>query len=80
MLSVEHESIPDFVGIRGDVEGMESMTMSFVVADDIDLAGIDQGTKISFELTVDWSASVPGQVTTIRILPTETQLSFEASD
>lgn len=77
---IEHEAIPDFVGITGEVEGMDSMVMPFVVADDLDLSGLELGSKVRFELTVDWSAKVPGRITRIETLPAETTLSFESND
>ncbi len=77
---LKHEAIPSFVGMSGEVEGMESMTMSFFVDEIVDLGELEKGDKIELELTVDWSAKVPGEVTAIRVLPAETQLSFEAID
>ena len=77
---LEHEAIPDFVGITGEVEGMDSMVMPFAVADGLDLSGLEVGSKVRFELTVDWSAKVPGRITRIETLPAETALSFESND
>lgn len=77
---LQHEAIPDFVGITGEVEGMESMVMPFAVADDLDLSSLEVGARVRFELTVDWSAAVPGRITRIERLAAETILSFESSD
>ncbi len=77
---LRHEAIPNFVGISGEIEGMDSMTMSFFVGDNVDLDGLEKGDKIEFELSVDWSEEIPGKVTEIKVLPAETRLSFEATD
>lgn len=79
-ISVHHEEMPDFVGIRGEVEGMKSMTMPFTVAESVDLEGIEPGTKILFRLTVDWSASEPALITAIETLPPDTALQLGAQD
>jgi Cu/Ag efflux protein CusF len=76
---LRHEAIPNFVGINGEIESMDSMTMSFFVGDNVDLDGLEKGDKIEFELTVDWSEKIPGKVTAIKVLPDETLLSFEAT-
>ena len=78
-LSIHHEAIPDFVGIRGDVEGMKSMTMPFTVAESVDLEGIGPGTKLQFRLTVDWTAPEPALITAIEVLPAETPLQLDGS-
>ena len=77
-LSVLHEAIPDFVGIDGDVVGMKSMTMPFTVASSVDLTGYQPGSRVQFELAVDWNRTDPALITTIEILPDDTVLSFEA--
>ena len=79
-LWLTHEAIPDFVGINGEVEGMHSMTMSFLLDDAVDTSGLVEGAKVQFELSVDWSAPEAGKITAIEILPPETELSFESSD
>lgn len=78
-LSIHHEAMPDFVGIKGQVEGMKSMTMPFTVAESVDLDGITPGTKILFQLTVDWSAPEPALITAIEVLPPESTLQLESS-
>ncbi len=79
-LYVRHEAIPDFVGIEGDVVGMKSMTMPFAVAKSVDLTGIEPGSKVYFELSVDWNRSEPGRITAIETLPEDTVLTFDASN
>jgi len=79
-LSVLHEAIPDFVGINGDVVGMKSMTMPFTVADSVDLTGIEPGSRVRFEPSVDWDRTEPGLIITIAHLPDDAVLSFEIAD
>lgn len=77
-IGVRHEAIPDFVGIIGEIDPMASMTMDFAVADGVDATVLDIGTKIAFELEVDWSADVRARVIALEILPAETELAFGA--
>lgn len=79
-LSIQHEAIPEFVGITGKTEGMDSMIMPFTVAEAVDLEGIETGTKIRFRLTVDWSAPEPALITGIEVLPAEEPLALGSSD
>lgn len=79
-LSILHEAIPDFVGINGDVVGMKSMTMPFSVAESVDLAELEPGSRIQFELSVDWNRADPGLITSLEFLAEDSILSFEVSD
>jgi len=79
-LFIHHEAVPEFVGIQGDVVGMKSMTMPFTVAESVDLTGIEPGSKVHFELAVDWSLSEPGVITAIETLPEDTVLTFGGSN
>lgn len=79
-LSILHEAIPDFVGIDGEVVGMKSMTMPFAVAEDVDLTTIEPGSRVRFELSVDWNRGDPGLITSIEVLPEDVLLEFETSD
>lgn len=76
-LSIHHEAMPEFVGIQGEVEGMKSMTMPFTVAETVDLEGVAPGTKVLFQLTVDWSAPEPALITGIEVLPEDFELQLE---
>ena len=80
VLWLRHEPVPDFVGIDGTVEGMEAMTMPFHLDDSIETSTWKAGARVAFDLTVDWSASVPGKITALQALPSETRLSFESTD
>ena len=77
-LGIRHEAIPEFVGITGEVEPMAPMTMQFAVVDGVDLAAIAIGSKIAFELEVDWSADERARVIALTALPPETELDFGA--
>lgn len=76
-IQIHHEAIPDFVGIDGTSEPMESMTMPFPVADPALVAGIAAGDRIDFTFRVDWDGKQPLVVTRIEKLPAEARLAFE---
>jgi hypothetical protein len=75
---IRHEAIPDFKGMDGEVwpGGMESMTMSFAVADGVSIEGIAVGDKVEFVLVVDWAKKPTQWITEIVELPAETELDF----
>lgn len=75
-ISVHHEAIPDFVGVTGEPEPMEAMTMTFTVDPDLPLDGVTVGQKVEFDLVVDWDGSPPALVTRLAPLPAETELRF----
>ncbi len=79
-ISILHEAIPDFIGIDGDVVGMKSMTMPFTVANTVHLTGFEPGSRVRFELAVDWHRRDPALITSIETLPDDVLLSFEAPD
>lgn len=76
-LYVTHEAIDDWVGMDGEVEGMDSMTMPFQVDEAVSLDGIEPNDVIEFEVHVDWEADLPVRITSIRELPPDTRLVFE---
>lgn len=63
---IAHEEIPDFVDIHGEAVGMTAMSMSFPVAAGVDLAGVEPGDTIDFDLVVDWDESPPARITAVR--------------
>jgi Cu/Ag efflux protein CusF len=75
-LYVRHETIPDFVGMDGEVVGMDSMTMPFPLADGVDLAGIEPGDKVAFTLEVEWEGDLPYRISRIEELPPDTALDL----
>jgi hypothetical protein len=75
-LYVSHEAIDEWVGRSGEVEGMDPMVMPFEVAEGISLEGLQPGDVIEFTLHVDWEASPPVEITSLRELPPGTRLVF----
>ncbi len=76
---VRHEAIDDFVGINGEVVGMDSMSMPFPLAPGLDLSGVAPGDKVLLRLEVDWAADEPARVTAIERLDPESELEFRAA-
>ncbi len=77
-LYVRHEAIPSFKNAGGEVVAMDSMSMSFPLADVTLAAGIAAGDRIEMEFEVSWSGSGnPLQVTAVEKLPEDTLLAFE---
>ena len=79
-LYVTHEAIDNWVGMDGEVEGMDSMTMPFQVDEDVSLDGIEPNDVIEFEVHVDWEADLPVEITSLRELPPGTRLVFDSAD
>jgi Cu/Ag efflux protein CusF len=75
-LVIRHEAIDGFVGMDGEVVGMDSMSMPFPVAEDVDLAGLEAGDKVSFTFVVDWDGDPAYQVTRIEELPADTAIEL----
>jgi len=75
-LSVRHEAIPGFVGIDGEVVGMESMTMPFPLAEGVAPDGLEVGDKVGFTLEVEWEGDPPYRITRIEALGAETVLDL----
>lgn len=65
-LSVHHEAVPEFVSRGGEVVGMEAMTMSFVVADEVDLTGIEVGDRVEATLEIRWTEGDPATLVDVR--------------
>lgn len=75
-LYIRHEAIDDWVGMDGEIQGMDSMTMPFPVADDVTFEGIEIGDKVTFVLEVNYDADPAVQVTEVTRLPEDTELEF----
>jgi len=74
-IRLEHEAIHGFVDFRGDVVGMDAMTMSFPLAEGA--AGeIIPGNIVEFDLRVDWNADPLSTVTRLEKLADDTELVF----
>ena len=76
VFSIRHEAIDDFVGVDGEVWGMDAMTMPFAVSEEVSLDGVAPGDKVRFTLVVDFFGDVPSQITSLEVLPPETVLEF----
>jgi len=75
-LFLHHEAIDDWAGRDGKVEGMDTMTLGFAVAEGVSLEGIQPGDKVEVTLRVDWNADMPVEITALRELPPDTRLDF----
>ena len=74
-IRLEHEAIHGFVDFRGDVVGMDAMTMSFPLAEGA--AGeIVANDIVEFDLRVDWNADPLSTVTRLGKLPDDTEMAF----
>jgi Cu/Ag efflux protein CusF len=78
-LVLTHEAVDDWMGRSGKIEGMDTMTMPFPVAEDVSLAGIQPGDVVEVQLHVDWNADLAVQITSLRELPPETRLDFRSA-
>ena len=78
-IRLEHEAVHGFVDFRGDIVGMDAMTMSFPLAEG---AGGDivAGDIVAFDLQVDWNAEPLSTVTHLEKLPPDTELIFDRAE
>jgi|GEM_PF-1324873 len=79
LLQLHHEPIDNFVTRDGQTEGMDSMTMPFLVADNVSLRDIHPGDKIEVILHVDWKTERSVQITGLRKLDPGLRLDFRAA-
>ncbi|HWN45449.1 MAG TPA: copper-binding protein [Thermoanaerobaculia bacterium] len=78
-LYLNHEAIDDFVSRDGETVGMDPMTMSFLVDEEVSLEGIAVGDVVEFKLHVDWGADTEVEIVEIRELPSGTKLVYRAA-
>jgi hypothetical protein len=76
LLLLHHEAVDDYVTRDGKVEGMDSMTMPFLIAKTVPLREIQAGDKIEVILHVDWQADRAVEITGLRKLPPDMKLDF----
>lgn len=76
---VHHEAIDNFRNMEGEIQGMDSMTMPFPLADDISLEGVSVGDRVVMDLVVDWEADPVIQVTRVEKLAPDTELDFRSA-
>lgn len=79
LLQLHHEPVDDFVTRDGKVEGMDSMTMPFLVAKHVPLREIHPGDKVEVILHVDWQADRAVEITGLRKLAPDQKLDFRAA-
>ncbi len=79
LLQLHHEAVDDFVTREGKAEGMDSMTMPFLVAKTVSLRDIQAGDKIEVILHVDWKADRAVEITGLRKLAPGQTLDFRAA-
>jgi Cu/Ag efflux protein CusF len=75
-LMVRHEPIPDFENSKGEVVGMNAMTMPFPLAGDVSLEGIAVGDKVELTFEVQFEPSTSFVTTEVTKLPPDTELDF----
>jgi hypothetical protein len=78
-LYLNHEAVDDFVSRDGEMVGMDPMTMSFPVDEEVPLEGIGVGDVVEFKLHVDWGAETEVEIVGIRELPPGTKLVYRAA-
>lgn len=74
-LRIRHEPIDGFIDRFGEVVGMDSMTMPFDVAAEIQLGDLKVGDKIACEWSVDPGNNIE-RITTLTKLSPDTELHF----
>ncbi|WP_432797321.1 copper-binding protein [Poriferisphaera sp. WC338] len=75
-IKVKHEAIPTFKSKKGDVVGMNSMTMLFPVGEGVLLDSYAKGNKIEMKMVVDWNTTGVYYISEIKKLPADTKLAF----
>ena len=78
-LVVFHEAIPDFVDRKGERSGMDSMTMPFGVAPDVELAGLAEGDKVEITFELRWQDRQPLRIVRLDELPGDTEVRVGAA-
>jgi hypothetical protein len=77
--AVAHQAIDNFVDRQGEVVGMDPMTMSFPLGPKVSLAGLALEDPVEFTLHVDWSATPPVRITSLKKLPPGTPIVYKAA-
>jgi len=76
---LHHEAVDNFVTRDGKAEGMDSMTMPFLVGKNIPLTEIRPNDKVEVLLHVDWQADRAVEITGLRKLSPDLHLDFRAA-
>ncbi|MEM8495059.1 MAG: copper-binding protein, partial [Planctomycetota bacterium] len=73
---IDHEEIPDFVNVEGEVSGMKAMVMPFPLAPGVSIDKLSVGDPVAFTFAVNWEAeaSYPWELTAItKLEPSEAE-------
>jgi Cu/Ag efflux protein CusF len=76
---LHHEAIDGFVSRDGKADGMDAMTMPFLVANNVPLAQIQPNDKVEVLVHVDWQADRAVEITGMRKLSPGLHLEFRAA-
>jgi len=76
---LHHEAIDGFVTRDGKAEGMDSMTMPFLVAKNVPLTEIQPNDKVEVLLHVDWRADRAVEIIGLRKHSPNLRLEFRAA-
>jgi Cu/Ag efflux protein CusF len=76
---LHHEAIDGFVSRDGKAEGMDSMTMPFLVAKNVPLTQIRPGDKVEVLVHVDWQADRAVEIIGLRKHSPDLHLEFRAA-
>jgi len=79
IVTILHQAIPDFRNVEGDVVGMMSMPMPFLLPDGFDLKSLNVGDAVKFTFVVDWKSKLPTQITSIETLPKDHKVDFQGT-
>ena len=77
-MQLMHEAIPGFKNKRGEVVGMQSMTMGFPMGEGVEVGDLKEGDKVNVEFVVTWGEK-PYYITKVEKLPDDTELEFRGT-
>ena len=74
--AIRHERIEAFKDRDGKPSPMESMSMNFSLAPNVDAKALEPGAKVDIEFDVRWSSGSPLVITRVETLAADTALSL----
>ncbi|MDZ4697414.1 MAG: hypothetical protein SGI86_19920 [Deltaproteobacteria bacterium] len=76
-LQLHHEAIPEFVGSKGEVEGMNEMIMDFpTISANVSWAGLGLGDPVELTFEVRWNSNPRFILTNLTRLPDDATLNL----
>lgn len=75
-MMIFHEALPGFADAQGEVVGMPAHPMSLQVGEGVDVAQIEAGDLIAFELCVQWQPTARSWIEGVTKLPADTELDL----